>query len=96
MKQTFSTVERYARYGMSIVAIVAVAAGLGLRFGWISKAPFYHHDHWYLESSHSSFVIISEYDNEAECRKHEKPFTTCRSGKAMSDEARLQSSAVRS
>jgi hypothetical protein len=87
-------IERYARYTMAVIAVLAVFAGICLRVGLISKAPFYHDEHWYLESSNSTFVIISEYTSEAECRQNEKAFTTCRSGRVLSEEARGQNTAI--
>lgn len=93
MKLPLGTIERHARYAMSVVAILAVLAGIGLRAGLINKAPFYHDDHWYLESSRSSFVIISEHADEQQCRDQEKPFTSCRSGRSLIEEARVQKAA---
>lgn len=80
--------EQRARYVMAVMAIIGVIAALCLRAGLISKTPFYHDNYWYLENHHANFVIISEYQNEAECRRHEKAFLSCRSGQALIEEAR--------
>lgn len=80
--------ERRARYAMSIVAIIGLIAAFCLRAGLISKTPFYDDDYWYLENHHANFVIISEYENEAECRQHEKAFMNCRSGQSLIEETR--------
>lgn len=94
MNLSLATIERHARYTMGVIAVLAVLAGICLRVGLISKAPFYDDELWYLESSNSTFTIISEYTSEAECRQNEKAFTTCRSGRVLSEEARSQNTAI--
>lgn len=95
MRSQLSRLERVARHAMAVVAVLGVLAALALRFDMISKAPFYRSDAWYLESDASSYVVLGQYGSQAECRRHEKPFTTCRSGRTLREAARGGKTATR-
>jgi hypothetical protein len=77
--------ERTARICMSGVAIIAAFIGLSFKAGLISKAPVYDRQSWYLVSERAGYVVTSEVDDEAACRKREKSDAICRSGSSLAD-----------
>ncbi|TCS32761.1 hypothetical protein EDC30_12033 [Paucimonas lemoignei] len=87
MAVSIGMLERRARYVMSAVALVAVAGLAAFKLGWITTAPSYKEDAWYLVRGNTNFVITSEYADEATCRQKESASSVCRSGKALLKEA---------
>lgn len=88
MAVTLSGLERRARYLMGAIAIVAAAGMAAFKLGWISTAPSYKENSWYLVGGSRNVVITSEYVDEAACREKESTSSVCRSGKALMKEAR--------
>ncbi len=79
--------ERSARMLMGGVAITAAFIGLTYKAGWISSAPDYDRQSWYLVSEHDGFTLTSRLEDEASCRKKEKAPAVCRSGSSLMDQA---------
>lgn len=77
--------ERVARYFMSAVALLAVLGLLACKWGWITEAPSYKSDAWYLARDNAGVIIATEYADEASCRRNEKTSLVCRSGKALTE-----------
>ncbi|QAU32922.1 hypothetical protein [Janthinobacterium sp. 17J80-10] len=79
--------ERRARYLMGAAAVVAVATLAAFEMGWIATAPHYKENAWYLVGGNASFIVTSEYADEAACRREESASSVCRPGKALLEEA---------
>jgi uncharacterized protein involved in exopolysaccharide biosynthesis len=77
--------ERTARLWMSGVAIMAAFIGLSFKTGLISTTPVYERQSWYLVSERSGYVVTSEVDDEAACRRRERADAVCRSGSSLAD-----------
>ena len=75
--------ERGARRLMTVVATGAAITGLAFEVGFLSMAPQYDRQSWYLVSEHAGFVVTSVVDDEAACRKREKAPAVCHSGGSM-------------
>jgi hypothetical protein len=88
MAVSIGMLERRARYLMGAVAIAAAAVLMAFKMGWISTAPSYKENAWYLVGGNASFVITSEYADEADCRSKETASAVCRPGKVLMEEAR--------
>jgi hypothetical protein len=73
---------------MTAVAVIAIAGLAAFKMGWISTAPSYKENAWYLIGGSANFVITSEYTDEAACRRKESTSSVCRPGKALMEEAR--------
>ncbi len=85
--------ERRARYAMGAVAVAGMLGLVAFELGWISTVPSYKEEAWYLMGGNASFVVTSEYADEAACRRKENSPSVCRSGKMLMEESRrLQSS----
>lgn len=82
--------ERRARYAMGAVAVVSVFGLAAFELGWITSAPSYRHDAWYLVGGNASIVITSEYADEAACRRAESGAAVCRPGRVLMQEAVAQ------
>lgn len=87
MAVSIGMLERRARYLMGIVAVIAAVVLAAFEMGWISTAPSYKENAWYLVGGNDSFVITSEYTDEAGCRRKETASSVCRSGKALMEDA---------
>lgn len=85
-----SKLERRARYVMGVVAIIAVCALAAFKFGWIATVPSYKHNAWYLVGGTASFVVTSEYADEASCRREENASAICRSGRSLIEQSLAQ------
>jgi hypothetical protein len=84
MTNLFWTVERRARYLMSIVSLVLLAGVVLFNLGWISTTPSYNSQAWYSFNEQAGFVVMTEHADEAGCRSSEKPpSVVCRSGKSL-------------
>lgn len=89
MKNFLLKLERQARYVMAVVAIVLFLIFLCVQAGWISNTATYKDDAWYAVNDRGDYVITSEYATELGCRAGNMTTSlTCRSGKALSAEAR--------
>lgn len=88
MAASIGMLERRARYLMGIVAVIAAVGLAAFEMGWISTAPSYKENAWYLVGGNDSFVITSEYADEAECRRKETASSVCRPGKALMENTR--------
>ena len=78
--------ERRARFVMGFAALVAVMLGLTLKTGLVSTMPSYERQSWYLVSEHGGFVVSTQVDDEAVCRKRASASTVCRSGQSLLDQ----------
>lgn len=87
MAVSIAMLERRARYLMGFAAFVAVAALAAFKMGWITSTPAYKEDAWYLVGGTASFVVTSEYADEAACRREESTSAVCRPGKMLQEEA---------
>ena len=79
--------ERRARYLMGAVAVLAIAGLAAFELGWISTAPSYKENAWYLVGGNADFIVTTEYADEAACRSKESTSAVCRPGKALLDDA---------
>lgn len=77
--------EHRARTWMSGVAVVGAAICLCFRAGLLSTSPVYERQSWYLVSEHAGFIVTSEADDEAACRKRETMEAVCHSGSSLAD-----------
>lgn len=93
MAVSLELLERRARFLMGAVAIGGVAILAAFKMGWITTAPSYNENAWYLVGGTASFVITSEHADEATCRRQESGASVCRPGKALIDEARAHENA---
>ena len=91
-KMDWSHLERRARFVMGSVALVAVVMGLTFKTGLVSTMPTYERQSWYLVSEHHGFVVSSQVNDEAACRKRQRGTDVCRSGQSMLDAHRPGSS----
>ena len=87
MAVSIEMLERRARYLMGTAAVVAVAALAAFKMGWITTTPAYKEHAWYLVGGNTSFVVTSEYADEAACRREESTSAVCRPGKVLLEEA---------
>ena len=87
-KMDWNHVERRARFVMGSAALVAVVLGLTLKTGLVSTMPTYERLSWYLVSEHNGFVVSSQVDDEAACRKRASASVACRSGQSLLDQHR--------
>lgn len=84
MIRTLSTLERRARYLMSILAILSVIGVVLYKTGLVATEPSYDEQTWYSFSKHAGFVVSTEHGDEAACRSAEKlPSIVCHSGKSL-------------
>lgn len=88
MAVSIGRLERRARYVMGAVALIGAAGLAAFEMGWISTAPSYNENAWYLVGGNANFVITSEYADEATCRQKQSASSVCRSGKALLEEAK--------
>jgi hypothetical protein len=88
MAISINTVERSARYVMGAVCLLGVLVWAAFKLGWITTAPSYKNDAWYLVGGNSDFVITSEYADETACRRNENSSAICRSGKVLLEQER--------
>ena len=77
--------ERRARFVMGALALAAVVLGLTFKAGLVSNMPSYDRQSWYLVSEHHGFVVSSQVDDEAACRKRASASAVCRSGQSLLD-----------
>jgi hypothetical protein len=82
--------ERRARHLMAAASLLLVLIPAAFHTGLIAAAPTYNLQAWYAQGGLSGFVVTSEYADEAECRRNEKPSTVCRSGAKMMKQARRE------
>jgi hypothetical protein len=94
MALSIAVVERRARYIMCFVSLLLVLILLAFKAELITSAPSYKGQAWYQLSERAGFVITSEYADETECRRTEKPSAICRSGKSLMDEAHANAGAI--
>jgi hypothetical protein len=87
MAISMTLLERRARYVMSVVAFIALAGWASWEMGWITTAPSYKEEAWYLVGGSTSFVITSEYADEASCRRNENAASVCQPGKVLIQQA---------
>lgn len=87
MTHLFVTFERRARYIMIAASVLVVFFALAFKAGWITEHQSYKRHAWYLISDHDRFVVTSEYEDEAACRRAQDAGSTCRSGSTLIDEA---------
>ncbi|MBC7414531.1 MAG: hypothetical protein H7327_06315 [Herminiimonas sp.] len=85
-KLNWSYLERRARFIMGAAALVAVVLGLTFKTGLVSTMATYERQSWYLVSEHDGFVVSSQVDDEAACRKRESAAAVCRSGESLVDQ----------
>ena len=77
--------ERGARIALGGVAISAAVIGLLFKSELLSTSPTYDRQSWYLVTEHAGFIVTSRLDDEAACRKLEKPASFCRSGSSLQE-----------
>ena len=80
------SLERTARLLMSGMAVLAAMIGLSFKAGLISTVPIYDRQSWYLVAEHAGYVVTSQVDDEAACRKREHAGAVCRSGSSLADQ----------
>lgn len=79
--------ERRARYVMVAASVLVVLLAVAFKAGWIAEQQRYDRHVWYLISAHDRFVVTSEYQDEAACRRAQDASSTCRSGGSLIEEA---------
>jgi len=94
MKISIAVIERRARFGMSIVSVVLVLGLIAYYAGLISHQASYKPDHWYQSSDHGSYIVMREFQDESLCRKAEGAPAGCRSGKALTEQARSEATSL--
>ncbi len=87
-KMDWNHLERRARFIMGSAALVAVVLGLTFKTGLVSTMPTYERLSWYLVSEHNGFMVSSQVDDEAACRKRASTSAVCRSGASLLDQHR--------
>lgn len=88
MAVSIGMLERRARLVMGVIALIAAAGLAAFEMGWISTAPSYKEDAWYLVGGNADFVVTSEYADEATCRQKENASSVCRSGRTLLEKAK--------
>ena len=87
-KINWSYLERRARFVMGAAALVAIVLALTFKTGLVSTMPTYERQSWYLVSEHRGFIVSSQVDDEAACRKRASASAVCRSGQSLLDQHR--------
>lgn len=87
-RMDWNHLERRARFVMGTAALAAVVLGLTFKTGLVSTMPSYERQSWYLVSEHNGFVVSSQVDDEAACRKRASASVVCRSGQSLLDQHR--------
>lgn len=90
MAVIFARLEKRARYIMGFITLLLVLVLGAFQAGWITSTPSYSYKDqaWYVQTSQSGFIVISEYADEMECQRHASVSAVCRPGKVLSEEAR--------